>query len=181
MKWNSKYTVRLAALTALTLAGELVGLPQILTGPFINTMLLLTALIVNPIGAVILGCITPGIALIRGQLPSVLAPVVPFIMIGNALLILIFTYLLKRIRFQNNNYVVIRHGLSLFFAAFVKFIWLALAAHLMLPIIIGLNIPDQFIAAMTFPQLFTAIVGGIFAFCLYELLVRVGIVHPDPV
>jgi ABC-type Co2+ transport system permease subunit len=142
-------------------------------------MLLLTVLIVNPIGAVILGCITPIMALIRGQLPSVLAPAVPFIMIGNALLVLIFAFLLKRIQFQKNNFVLIRYGLALFFAAFIKFIWLALAARLILPIIIGLQIPRKFITVMTFPQLITAIAGGIFAFCLYELLVRAGIVNPD--
>ena len=181
MIWNSKYIVRLSALTALTLAGELIGLPQIFTGPFINAMLILTTLIVNPIGGIILGCITPVIALLRGQLPSVLAPIIPFIMIGNGLFVLVFSYLRKKTSAKKNNPVLMRFGLSLFVAAFIKFSVLALAARLILPVFLGLNLPDKFIAAMTFPQLLTAIIGGIFAYCFYEILVRIGIVTVDPI
>lgn len=89
----SKKTIfisRLALLVSLSLAIQVAGLPQPITGPLINMLLFLTAAMLGWIAGVILGCLTPLAALIRGQLPAVLAPLVPFIATANAILVLVY-------------------------------------------------------------------------------------------
>ena len=65
---------------------------QWITGPVINALLILI-LFVAGIRAALLMCLVPSVmALAGGLLPAVLAPVVPFIMIGNVIFILSVDY-----------------------------------------------------------------------------------------
>ena len=83
---------------------------QWITGPVINAALILAAVCIGPMEAVILGLMPSTVALSSGLLPLPLAPMVPFIMVGNAVLILSFQY------FAFKNY-----PLRLLVAAFLKF------------------------------------------------------------
>jgi len=74
------FLTRLVFLLSITLVIELIGLPQPVTGPFINFMLIVTTQIVSATGGAVLGCVTPALAVLRGQLPPPLAPMVPFIL-----------------------------------------------------------------------------------------------------
>jgi hypothetical protein len=68
MTRNVKYLTLTAVLLALTAAIQMAGLPQPITGPAVNAMLMLTTLVVGMAGGVAVGALTPGIAFLRGIL-----------------------------------------------------------------------------------------------------------------
>jgi hypothetical protein len=170
---SSRNITRLIFLIALMLIFEMIGLPQPITGPIVNMMLLLTTLIISPLAGCILGLVTPVVAGLRGQLPPLLLPMIPFIVLSNASLI--FVFFLSR-RFwatwlkDENVLLSVPAWIGLFSGAIVKFIILYHAVRFFLPFYLGKAIPDAIIAAMSLPQLITAIVGGLFAFLIYRML-----------
>ena len=177
MKWSSKYTAHLAILASITIAFELIGLPQPITGPLVNAMLLLTALIINTTAGVMLGCITPVVAILRGQLPPALAPMIPFIVLANSVFVVVFGQI-HHIFFSNKQtrkrYLI--NIFALFASSLCKFLLLVLSVNILLPVFFGTDIPEIFIAAMTFTQFFTAMIGGLFALFLFKLLMKLDIV-----
>ncbi len=165
---------RLIILISLTLSFEMLGLPQPITGPLVNLMLILTTLVLNPLAGVILGSVSPLVAVIRGQLPPILLPMVPFIIIGNALFVLVFGLIRKLLSFSPHHdsspLKSIGNWLGLFFGATIKFLWLYASASFVVPLILGKQLPATFIAMMAIPQFITAIIGGIFALFIFSML-----------
>lgn len=159
---------RIVVLLTLTLIIQMFGLPQLITGPLINMMLLISALILDPVGGIILGVITPLVALFRGQLPPLLAPMVPFIMIGNAIWVGIFSTIHSV--YGQKILSSVRTWVGLIVAALLKSFWLFLSARFALPVLLGKRLPDSVIATMSIPQFITAITGGILALFIYRLL-----------
>ena len=86
--------VNAQALTAfIGLAGIATALPffihlQWITGPIINAIFILVLFLVGIRSALVVALIPSLMALSGGLLPAILAPVVPFIMIGNAIYVL---------------------------------------------------------------------------------------------
>jgi hypothetical protein len=69
---------------------------QLITGSIVNALLFISASVVG-IEVAFLLCLIPSlISIYTGLLPLALAPMIPFIMTGNALLVLVFTVLKKR-------------------------------------------------------------------------------------
>ena len=132
-------------------------------------MLILTTLALDVYGGIVLGCVTPLMALIRGQLPAVLWPAVPFIMTGNAILILLFALIAEP---ESNPSLLPRWQTwaGIVSAAAAKFIWLYATVQLLLPLLLVHPIPGVFIAMMAVPQLITALVGGTLALLFFTLL-----------
>ncbi|NLA60864.1 MAG: ECF transporter S component, partial [Firmicutes bacterium] len=90
MRLEVRRLVYTAVLAALAVAFQLGTLPQAFTGPAINTILYVASIFVGPFSGVIVGFITPWVALMTGIMK--LAPAVPVIMIGNASLALVSGY-----------------------------------------------------------------------------------------
>lgn len=180
MKVNSKtlFIARLSILVSLTLVIQIAGLPQPFTGPLINAMLFLTTVFVGFFAGITLGFLTPLLALIRGQLPPVLAAMVPFISIGNGLLVLVF-FLIFRNRFSKNNSKNWKFYIALILAAVTKFGFLFLSARILLPIVILHDIPEKIIMVMSTPQLITALAGGFIAAIFIKILQRSGVFNPQ--
>ena len=65
---NLKFFTRTAILLALTLAFQMLKLPQPMTGPAVNAMLFISTAAVGIWGGVIIGALTPWIAFINGIL-----------------------------------------------------------------------------------------------------------------
>ena len=99
------------------------------------------------------------IALSTGLLPFVLAPMVPFIMIGNAVLVMAFYYL------KRQNYVF-RLGL----AALLKFTFLHYAVVLVMANLIEQGAVAKLMIMMSWPQFFTAVIGGIIIYPIFKVL-----------
>ncbi len=176
MRSRTLFLTRLVLLTAITLSFEMIGLPQPLTGPLVNLMLILTTLVTNAYGGMTLGAVTPLIALMRGQLPPVLAPFVPFIIAGNVLFVLIFSIIRRR-----STPAAVPGFLSwtaVILGACGKFAWLFLSARFLLQLIVSRTLPEHIIGMMAFPQLITALIGGGLALIFYTQLVRRRIISP---
>jgi len=138
---------------------------QFLVGPGVNAVLLLTAYICGTYYGIGVGLLTPLVALLVGQLNQAFAPFVPFIMIGNAIYVLLFGLLKGKIKL--GKYAGVISG------SVLKFLFLYLSVSKLVTLF-SLNIPKPLLkklaAAMGFPQLITALIGGIIAIAIIEIL-----------
>ncbi len=140
---NTQFLVRTALFLAITLVIQMLRLPQYATGPLVNMMLLLSALLVSRWSGIFIGAVTPYIAFTVGILPPPLAPIIPFIMFGNTLYVLIFTSLR-----------VFNQFLGLVLASVAKFAILTVAVRFIIAV------PPPVAQMMQIPQLVTAVIGG---------------------
>jgi len=135
---------------------------QWITGPLVNAALILTCVLVGPTEAVILGLVPSTVALSTGLLPFPLAPMVPFIMIGNAILVLSFHYLGKQ------NFL-----LRLSLGAFLKFIFLHFSVSLIVSTMLRSELATKLSIMMSWPQFYTAMIGGIAVYGILKGLKKV--------
>ena len=126
---------------------------QWITGPMVNAILLISAVLIGPMEAVFLGLFPSTVALSAGLLPLPLAPMVPFIMIGNAILVAIFYYIYKK-----NIFAAI--GIS----ALLKFAFLHFSVVLIMSKLLTSQLTASLAVMMSWPQLFTALIGGAVAY-----------------
>lgn len=152
-----------ALLTLSTLA-VVVFLPsfihqQAITGPIINAVLLLSAVVQGPSTAMMIGLVPSIAALSRGLLPLPLAPVVPFIMAANGIYIYVFSLLAKK-----------SFAAAISTASLAKFIFL----HFTSQFLLAQLLPSQFVTPaakmMSWPQLVTALAGGVIAWVVLQTL-----------
>jgi len=146
-----KFITRTGILLALALIVQMGGFPQPVTGPLINTVLYLAALLVNGWSGAIIGIFTPVIAFLRGILPPPLAPMIPFIAMGNAALALVFAMLMKKNKI-----------LGVIIASLVKYFILSIAIGFLV------SVPGKIAQMMGLPQLFTALIGGGITLVVYQ-------------
>jgi hypothetical protein len=155
------FTTRTAILIALTLVIQMMGMPQYATGPLVNTMLYVATVFVGILGGVAIGLITPVIAFWRGILPPPLGPMIPFIALGNAVLVITYGLIEKR-----NKYVAV------IAASVIKYLVLSGAVRFLVAV------PPKIAQMMQVPQLITALAGGAIAILLSEILIRRGTLKP---
>lgn len=146
---NTKIITRSAFILALAIAVQSVRLPQFVTGPLVNALLFLAAAVIGPVSAVLIGLFTPAIAFAFGIMP--LAPVVPLIMAGNAVLAVVYGLL------SDKPYM------GVVAAAVAKYAVLAGGVYYLLPMLVNITLPPQVISMLTTPQLYTALGGGVLA------------------
>lgn len=162
MKRDLKFMTRTAILLALTIAFQAAKLPQTFTGPAVNAMLFVAASVVGIGGGVLIGTITPAVALAVGILKPVLAPAVPFVMIANASLVVSYGLL------QRSN-----QCLGIVVAAVIKFLVLFIATQYILVLSPKISV------ALQFPQLLTALIGGLAAFLILKALRAAGLMDNE--
>lgn len=134
---------------------------QWLTGPFINALLLLACVLIGPMEAVVLGLFPSTVALSSGILPLPLAPMIPFIMISNAIFVAVFYYLNKK-----------SFSVGVVVAAFLKFLFLFLVSTFLAQNLLSETLLQKVVAMMSWPQFVTALIGGVFAFGVLRFLRR---------
>ena len=149
---------RTAILLAIALVFQMGGFPQFITGPLVNTVLYLATMIVGWQGGILIGIFTPVIAAMRGILPPPLAPLIPFIALGNAILVILFFWL----KSKNKIFGII-------IASLVKFLVLVSAVRLLV------QVPPAIAQMMSFPQLVTALAGGFIALIIINIFKRAKI------
>ncbi len=153
-----KFITRTGILLAVALVVQMGGFPQPITGPLINTVLYLAALLVGSWSGVIIGVCTPIIAFMRGILPAPLGPMIPFIALGNGVLVIVFSLL------KGRNKI-----LGIIFASLVKYAILAVTVKFIV------DVPDKIAQIMSLPQLLTALSGGVIAIFAYKALWVIGL------
>ena len=154
-KINISYAVKFLALLVLATAAPLIGLhSQWITGPIVNMALILAVYLVGIRGALLIGILPSTIALSSGLLPTVLAPMIPFIIISNSLLILTVDWF---------NRQKIDYFIALFFAAGAKYLFLLISSGMVINLILKPQLAAKVATMMSWPQFFTAILGGVLA------------------
>jgi len=128
---------------------------QFLTGPIINALLILSFLYLGKNKALFLALIPSTVALSRGLLPLTLAPMVPFIMISNCL------YLLTFAKLQTTSQI--KNFVAIFLSAIIKSAFLFIVSKLLMENMLVAPLASKIASMMSWPQLWTAILGGILA------------------
>lgn len=132
---------------------------QFVTGPIINAVLFIAAATLGAGNAVLIGLFPSVVALVSGLLPAVLAPMIPFIMISNAILIVVFSGLRK------TNFWAGVFGGTLF-----KYAFLYLTSTIVVNLITNNNVATKAAATMmAWPQIVTALAGGVIAFGVLKI------------
>ncbi len=154
-------------LLTLALLIPALGWPQPVAGPLVNALLLITVETLGLWPAIGLGMVTPLGGLLHGLLPLPLAVMIPFIMLGNATLVGVYSGLRTRSRW-----------LALAVAATAKFALLYGAVTLLVvrPLELAFNGPARTVVMpaaianmMSWPQLVTALAGGLLAFAVLRI------------
>lgn len=135
---------------------------QAITGPIVNAVFFLAVFLFAPEVAILVGLLPSLVALAGGLLPAVLAPMIPFIMLGNAILILTFYYLKKR-----------NFWLGVGVASLFKFLFLFSTSSVVINLLLNKEVAQKVALMMSWPQLLTALVGGGIAYFVLKILKRV--------
>lgn len=126
---------------------------QFITGPIVNATLLVAVALLGMRDGILIGLIPSSIALSVGLLPPVLAPMIPFIIVGNAILVVTFGYL------RNKNY-----WLGLVSASILKFTFLFATSSIVINLLANQKVAANVAVMMSWPQLVTALAGGLIAY-----------------
>ncbi len=130
---------------------------QLITGTIVNAAIIIGTVLSTRDGLLI-GLLPSSLALATGLLSPVLAPVVPFIILGNAILVLTFAY------FRKFNFWA---GVA--FGSFFKFTFLYATSTVFIGLLAPKLVAPVVTQMMTWPQLITALAGGLVAFGYFKL------------
>ncbi|MFH1036778.1 MAG: iron hydrogenase [Patescibacteria group bacterium] len=144
--------VKFATLLAIVVLAPAIG-QQAITGSIVNAVLFISAATLGVESAILIGLIPSLISLSVGLLPAILAPMVPFIMVGNTILILTFNFLRKK------NYWI-----GVVTASILKFAFLFGVSSIVVDLLLKKEIAANVAAMMSWPQLLTALAGGLIAY-----------------
>ena len=134
---------------------------QPVTGPIVNAVLFLGVLFLGTQNAILLGLLPSVIALSAGLLPAPLAPMIPFIMLSNVLLIVVFAQL------KNKNF-----ALAIISASILKFLFLFSTSFVVVNLIAQKPIAQKAVGMLSWTQLVTALAGGLIAYIVFRIIKR---------
>ena len=152
---------------ALALAIPAFGWPQAVTGTLVNALLLLTVELLGVGPAIALGAMTPLAGLMHGVLPLPMAVMIPFIMLGNATLVSLYAALRSHDRFVALGVAAVAKAAVLYAA--VTLLAVRPLDLAMLGASRPVAMPAALVAMMSWPQLVTAVAGGLLAFAILRL------------
>lgn len=169
MKQDTRNLVLASLFLAIVVVFQLVGrfnpdISRIVVGPVVNAILLLTVYFCGRRFGFLMAVLTPLLALVTGQLNPLLAPFIPFIMLGNLALVIPFSFLLR---------TMTTRIVGLLVGAGLKYLVMNFAAVNAVSLF-GLSIPAP--VAKMLPvafgsiQLVTALAGGALALVLIQML-----------
>ena len=167
---NINKLVKASLFLSLAIVFQVIGktapqISQFFVGPAVNAILILTAVICGGTYGVLVGSLTPILAYLTGQLSSALGPFIPFIIIGNIILVLSFIILNRRGKYGE--------FLGIIIGSFIKYLFLSTSASKLIHLF-KLNMPtkivNKLVITMGIPQLITSLLGGAFALLLIEIL-----------
>ena len=140
---------------------------QWLTGPLVNAILIITLFLVGIRSALVL-CLVPSLmALAGGLLPAVLAPIVPFIMISNVILVLSIEFIYSSVKDTVKSF-----WSGVITGALLKFLFLFFSVSIISRLLIKSELAVKVAQMMSWPQFFTAFTGGMIAYIVLKSLKR---------
>ncbi len=126
---------------------------QAITGPLVNAILLIATMTLGSSAAITIGLIPSVVALSRGLLPLVLAPIVPFIMLSNAVYVMLFSSI------KEKNFTT-----AVILASVGKFTLLYFVSQYLLATLLPQKFLSNASAIFSWPQLITSLTGGLIAY-----------------
>jgi hypothetical protein len=149
-----------------TLSGIAIIMPffpfQGLTGPIVNAIILIAVVILGLKKASLICFLPSVVALSSGLLPFVLAPMIPFIILGNIILALVFA------KFYKQNF-----WLAVGFGSLAKFGFIFITGQIVINFFINQALSSKVIALISWPQLLTALGGGVIAFIFLKTIKKI--------
>lgn len=143
----AKFMVLLVLATFLPLVRQ-----QFIVGSCVNAILFLSVVILGSQAAILIGLIPSLVSMTAGLLPAALAPVMPFIMVSNTILIITFAHLYRKSQL-----------IGVAAASALKFIFLFSATSLIIKLILKPEALKTVTLMMGPIQLITALAGGAIA------------------
>jgi hypothetical protein len=147
----------LLILTGIAFTAPVLFKQQLIAGTIVNAAIILGSAWLGIRDGLLIGILPSTIALAAGTLNPALAPMVPFIIAGNAILVLTFKWLGK------TNY-----WLGLTAGALLKFGFLYGASSIATGLLLDEHLSKAITGAFSWPQLATAIMGGIIAYAVIK-------------
>jgi len=148
-------------LTTIATTAPLLGHIQPVTGPIVNATLFLSIFFLGPSAGILVGLFPSLIALSSGLLPASLAPMIPFIMVSNALLVIMFQFLKTQSFFW-----------AVFISSAIKFIFLWASSFVIIGLLLKQELAGKVLVMLSWPQFFTALAGGLLAFLVIKFLTK---------
>lgn len=165
--WITQTAVFIALLIVLQAAIALLGTPLI-TGSIVNLLLITSVMTCGPFSGLTVAVVSPVVAKFLGIGP--LWALIPFIAVGNIVLVLIWHFI-GNLSLNGKEYPV--YIIALIVAATAKFLVLYIGiVKIAVPVFLGLPEPQAMVISNMFsiPQLITALVGGALAVALFPRL-----------
>ena len=145
------------ALIGIATVAPLFG-QQAIAGPVINAILFISVMLLGVQNAILIGLIPSLIALSVGLLPSILAPMIPFIMMGNVILIMVFNYFKER-----------SFWMGMVSSSILKFVFLFSSSSIVINLLSSKEIASRIAMTMGWLQLLTALAGGLIAYIILNM------------
>ncbi len=171
--WITETAVMLALLVALQQITKPLG--QLVTGSFVNAVLAVTVLVAGLSSGITVALISPVLAYLLGIAPQILT--VPAIMVGNCVFVILLYFIAGK-----DSKKIVRQILAWLIAAAAKFaalyaivVWVicgVLAERLLASGMMKAPMLKVLPATFSWPQLFTALIGGGVALLIVPLLRR---------
>ena len=170
------WITRTALFTALVIVVQAAtkSMTQLVTGSAVNTMLALASLVCGVSVGGTVALLSPIFAKLLGIGP--LWAIVPFIAVGNFVYVFIINLIANKINFKNkidSIVIIVKNAVGVVVGSVAKFGVLYLAiVKIVLPLLLSngsIKAPqlEKMSAMFTFPQLFTALIGGTIAILIY--------------
>ena len=141
---------------------------QWLTGSIVNAVLIIVLFMVGVRSALVL-CLIPSLmALAGGLISPVLAPIIPFIMMANVMLVLTVDRVYYYFKNDLKGYWV-----GLVVGAILKFAFLYFSLNIISKLLIKQELMAKVAQMMSWPQLATAITGGFIAWIFLKKIKRI--------
>ncbi|MFA5013245.1 MAG: iron hydrogenase [Candidatus Paceibacterota bacterium] len=146
------YAIKFSVILALAIFAPMIK-DQMITGTIVNALLFSSVFLLDFKGALAIALFPSLVSLSTGLLPGAMVPMVPFIVLGNIILISVFSLL------KGKNY-----GLAAISASALKFVWLFSVSQLVMGLFVKESMATNIAAMMGLPQLFTALAGAVLAY-----------------
>ncbi len=163
MRSSVQWMVRLAILIAITIGFQMFKLPQFITGPVVNLLLLIACMLLGMWGGVALGLITPLIAMVAGIMGR--PEMVPVIMVANAILVIVFSL------FRGKTVQLYKTLIGIIVGSILKYgVFVVSIAYIV-------SLPPAVAQMFGITQLFTALSGGVLAIIVEKALNKTNILQ----
>ena len=135
---------------------------QFISGPLVNAVLFIITVFLGLRGGVLLSFVPSLIALMSGLLPAIMAPFIPFIILSNVIMVVLFHY------GRQKNY-----WFGVGTSAAAKFIFLTVASRIFFQVFLNKPMTQALTIMMSWNQLYSALMGGIIAYVFLKFIKRI--------